>query len=70
MSRLRFAPPAEEMHVDVETGLLEFTARPGTDFDPVALRKAIEEAGYGVSTIVVDGKPLGQGADPTKPRAP
>ena len=43
VSRLGFAPSAEEMRVDIETGLLEFTTRPGTNFDPAELRRAIEE---------------------------
>ncbi len=58
MSRLPFAPPIDEITVDVTTGKLRFFLREGTAFDAALLRKAIEDAGYGVADVALDGKPL------------
>jgi hypothetical protein len=58
VSRLGFTPSAEEIRVDIEAGRLEFTTRPGTKLDPKGLRQAIEEAGYGVGAITVEGRPV------------
>lgn len=58
VSRLPFAPPSDEIRADIETGRLEFTTRPGTTFGPAELRKAIEDAGYGVHKITVDDEPV------------
>lgn len=75
VSRLPFAPPSDEIRVDVETGRLEFTTRPGTTFNSAELRKAIENAGYGVQKITVDGKPVvaepgeKQGAEPSESKS-
>lgn len=63
MSRLDFAPPLNEMKVDLEAGTLEFTARAGTHIDQEKLKKAIEDAGYKVEGMEVsiegdkEGKP-------------
>lgn len=70
MSRLPFAPPADDIRVDIETGRLEFTARSGTRFDPVAFRRAIEDAGYGVGAMTVDGKPVEPEGARASPAAP
>lgn len=53
MSRLDFAPPINEMKVDLEEGTLEFTARAGTHIDKEKLKKAIEDAGYKVEGMEV-----------------
>ena len=58
-----FAPPINEMKVDLEKGTLEFTARAGTHIDKEKLKKAIEDAGYKVEGMEVsaegnkEGKP-------------
>ncbi len=53
MSRLDFAPPINEMKVDLEEGTLEFIARAGTHIGKEQLKKAIEDAGYQVEGIEV-----------------
>jgi hypothetical protein len=58
VSRLEFAPAADAIRVDIEAGRLEFTTRPGRRFDPERFRRAIRDAGYGVGTITVDGRPV------------
>lgn len=67
MSRLQFAPSSDEIKVDLETGRLEFTTRAGKTFDAQALRKAIEDAGYGVQQMTVDGKPVQPAEEEAKP---
>lgn len=58
VGRLPFAPPSDQIRANIETGRLEFTTRPGTTSDPAELRKAIEDAGYGVHKIIVDDEPV------------
>ncbi len=48
-----FAPPINEMKVDLEEGTLEFTARAGVYINQEQLKKAIEDAGYKVEGIEV-----------------
>jgi hypothetical protein len=70
VSRLEFAPSADAIRVDIETGRLEFTTRLGTRFDPEAFRRAIRDAGYGVGAITVDGRPVNPPPARGSPQAP
>lgn len=73
VSRLKFAPSADAIRVDIETGRLEFTTRPGTRFDPDQFRRAIRDAGYAVRSITVDGEKVqrsGSQRDPPIDAAP
>jgi copper chaperone CopZ len=59
VSRLDFAPPINEMKVDLEEGTLEFIVRVGMHLDKEKLKKAIEDAGYrvgGVEVITLGGR--------------
>lgn len=53
VSRLDFVPPQSELKVDLDQATLEFTARPGTRIDRERLKKAIEDAGYGVKEMEI-----------------
>jgi len=53
VSRLDFAPPINEMKVDLEEGTLEFTARASVHINQEQLKKAIEDAGYKVEGMEV-----------------
>ncbi len=57
MSRLSFAPPENQIVVDVQAARLDFPTQAGTECSPDALRKVIEEAGYELGKITIDGKP-------------
>ena len=60
MSRLPFAPPVEEIQVDVERARMEFSTRPGTQLDAEVLREAVRDAGFDIGSISLDGEPLEQ----------
>ncbi len=70
VSRLKFAPSADAIRVDIETGRLEFTTRPGARFDAEQFRGAIRDAGYEVGTITVDGDPVEPAPAPGSPQVP
>ncbi len=58
MSRLPFAPPADDIQLDVESALLRFTTQSGTRFSAQQLHQAVREAGFDMGMVTVDGQPL------------
>lgn len=49
--RLRAIPGTESVSINLSKRLVEVTARPGSNLEPAAIRKAIRDAGYDVKGI-------------------